>query len=339
MYYLIQTEIEKLDALKHLNLKSNLISNLNQIKNLRCLKLVKYVNIYLKLLIKKIYYFYKKCFGLKLSVHQNPIHSNPLCGNIVNEILALTDNNNQLKRTKDFPAFQKVSNTNKSKKSQAIQINKLVYSSPKLNTGSLPLKQNETVRRKLKAHNVLIEPEMDGNQNEASDFIIINSFNPLSDSVDYKTNLINSSSVMIGKDYESNKLQIEIENLKRMRQDYGTDWLLSTPNLIIKSNPKENTSDIKEAQFTADSTNGSNKTEEENIQNKLEILHVIDSFVVYRTLCENSDSDMDSTDLVTKVCILSLNESFLIEKDETDTEFLSINAFADFTDINIIAGK
>ena len=59
---------------------------------------------------------------------------------------------------------------------------------------------------------MLIEPEMDGNQTEASDFIIINSFNPVLDSVDYKTNLINSSSVMIGKDYESNKLQIEIEN-------------------------------------------------------------------------------------------------------------------------------
>ena len=66
---------------------------------------------------------------------------------------------------------------------------------------------------------------------------------------------------------------------------------------------------------------------------------MIDSFVVYRTLCENSDSDLDSTDLVTKVCILSLNESFLIEKDETDTEFLSINAFADFADIAVIAGK
>lgn len=69
-------------------------------------------------------------------------------------------------------------------------------------------------RRKLKANNVLIEQD----ETTEDDYLIV-SINQLDPS---KSSLNNKLS-MSYSEYESNSLQIEIENMKLMRQNYGTD--------------------------------------------------------------------------------------------------------------------
>lgn len=92
-------------------------------------------------------------------------------------------------------------------------------------------------RRKLKANNILIE-------HDDQDYVIISSSNNLIDSskASVPNNIISTSYT----EYESNNLQSEIEKMKQMRKNYGTDWLLSTPNLIsYKPTSNEINNEIK----------------------------------------------------------------------------------------------
>lgn len=83
-----------------------------------------------------------------------------------------------------------------------------------------------TSKRKLKANNIFIE-------HEENDYLIISTnTNQLDPSRASMTNKFSTSF-----EYESTTLQNEIEKMKQMRQNYGTNWLLSTPNLISIPKP------------------------------------------------------------------------------------------------------
>ncbi len=278
-----------------------------------------------------------------MSINQNPIKTNRASDLIVNQIITSGVKNKQ--KNTNSALLHSAFHTNQSQKqltsstniSQAISIKN---KQPKLSIASVASLKHDTalIKRKLKVHNVLIEPDI--NESEAlaaksltNDYVIINSLT-LNELDVYKANLIKNSSVMIGKDYESDKLQVEIENLKRMRQDYGTDWLLSTPNLLVNriETLKENTDETVNIESSSECVASA---VEKDLETKLADSNIIESFVVYRMICVGDENIVDLNDLIIKICIVSLNDKYLIEKDETDTEFLSVNQLADITDIKI----
>ena len=189
-------------------------------------------------------------------------------------------------------------------------------------------------KRKLKANNILIEQEQ---ENTPDDFYIVNSDQNDADTLVVslnKSNTIAKLSTSHGTEYDPNKLQVEIENLKKMRQNYGTDWLLSTPNLIAnvkipeKLNAKK--SEINPASIRADQAS--------DYLNKLTIDETIESYVVYKLVefvFSNSETDKQEEDNL-ELCILSLNERCVIERDETNTDVLALNEFINLEDIQVL---
>ena len=112
---------------------------------------------------------------------------------------------------------------NKASGQMTKSVNKKPISSVRSKIQSLPeeakssgmsAKMEPFSKRKLKANNVLIEQD----ENTEDDYLIVN-LNQLDPS---KSSLNNKLS-MSYSEYESNNLQIEIENMKLMRQNYGTD--------------------------------------------------------------------------------------------------------------------
>ena len=85
--------------------------------------------------------------------------------------------------------------------------------------------QRKSIR--LKPNNILIEQE---NEQESADENNTTVAVSASASLSAATNVAATSS-----SFDSRALQSEIEHLKRMRQNYGTDWLLSTPNMLDQS--------------------------------------------------------------------------------------------------------
>jgi len=83
-------------------------------------------------------------------------------------------------------------------------------------------------KRKLKANNVLIEQD----ENTEDEYLIVN-VNQLDPS---KSSLNNKLSISYSE-YESNNLQIEIENMKLMRQNYGTDCRYLLKKTVNKMGP------------------------------------------------------------------------------------------------------
>jgi hypothetical protein len=244
-----------------------------------------------------------------------------------------------------------------------------------------------TSQRKLRAHNVLIEQD-----EEFDDYYIVNhAKNSQTNIIDTKTvknnNLeIKLLSSSIG-DYESSKLQVEIENMKKMRHNYGTDWLLSTPSLLdfnkqILNDKMANISNNKdqERQRLISSNNDDSKTNsksryDERMEHKRLInqnllkettnmneIKIMESFAVYRSFTFNSTfsnnnnntkgdnfdlefdlrsrssaNDKEDTNDYNSVClcIISLTENYMIEKDETNAEILSIDEYADLESIEL----
>ena len=119
-----------------------------------------------------------------------------------------------------------------------------------------------------------------------------------------------------------------------MRQNYGTDWLLSTPNLITnlkipeKLNAKK--SEINPTSIRADQAS--------DYLNKLTIDETIESYVVYKLIefvFSNGETDKQEEDNL-ELCILSLNERCIIERDETNTDVLALNEFINLEDIEVL---
>ena len=68
----------------------------------------------------------------------------------------------------------------------------------------------------------------------------------------------------------------------------------------------------------------------ENLEN------ATDPFVVYKYELNDEESIELDSPAATKACVLlSLNEKFLIEKDESNTNLLNLNEFSELTDIRL----
>ena len=198
-------------------------------------------------------------------------------------------------------------------------------SQPDLN--KLLLKRNsksELNRRRRKANNILIETEETEQEN---DFVIISTT-----STSLNKSFTNSSkaSVSNGTQYESSKLQNELDTMKRMRQNHGDDWLLSTPNLVIKSTQEVKLNYIEDVFKTKSSIDKNILPIDKTLSKDLE--DIIESFVVYRFIEDNDEPNDKMKKTVTtdkKMCILSLSTKSLIEKDESNTIIFNLNEYSD----------
>lgn len=168
-------------------------------------------------------------------------------------------------------------------------------------------------KRKLKANIILIEHEQ---EEDGDDYVIINRSGN-----ENKLALARSfTNQNLSMDYDSGKLQSEIENLKKMRQNYGTDWLLSTPNLVL-NDIRQGFGIGKEKMMLDDLETCIAKTESLDIEDNL---RVIESFPVY---CIGEEGEE------TCLCILSIDEKHLIERDEANKKLLSLNEISNLADI------
>ena len=134
------------------------------------------------------------------------------------------------------------------------------------------------------------------------------------------------------KSYESKTLQNDIENLKKLRLNYGTDWLLTSPELknsfkeTIKSPPGyekkfDNKSNLSEEKSFNRVSSSSKIGPETN--------NILDSFVIYRAFADKEESDDE-------VIILTLSESFLIEKDELNVKYLFSDLYTNLENIQLM---
>ena len=379
--------IAKLASVKYINLAHNLIGDLVQINHLRLLTNVN-----------------------QIIVQQNPVTLNLKCELILREILAVVVLKNSMKNTNKNHANLNWNSVNFSNNRTIVGGKSQLASAPRININrniaSQQQKLNSTMpqilsvpnnlsdsfftipkkikkpanisinQRKLKAHNVLIEQD----DSLADDYYIVNP-----DNREYSKSTKNESyldannllSTSVG-DYDSSKLQTELENLKKMRQSYGTDWLLSTPSLLeinkqllnekISSANSENkkrsltllNKDTDAAKVTKSSSSSLTKlTLNVNKQLEDKEIQILESFAVYRSVqskfstnntninfeldfdvrsssSKASHSDDGHANQGVSLCILSLSEKFLIEKDEINTNVLSINEYINLESIDVM---
>lgn len=221
-----------------------------------------------------------------ISLEQNPVKNDLYCDLILTEI----------KSHKPRP--------NRVVKTQTTTIKKANHPTEQLVPKST---QKIEQKRKLKANNILIEQD----ERSEDDYLIINT-----KSLDLSKASLNNKLSMSYSEYESNNLQIEIETMKQMRQNYGTDWLLSTPNLIAAK-----PSLIEEPQIEVYKS----ETNLDLLDQKV-LENVTDPFVVYKFL--NVDDSLQDSEAKKTCVLLSLNDIYLIEKDETNTDFLDLEELA-----------
>lgn len=165
--------------------------------------------------------------------------------------------------------------------------------------------------------------------------------------------------------FDSRKLQSEIENMKKMRQNYGTDWLLSTSSLLEKA-PQQSKSKDKQSTTTTTTTNASstghscnnkpsqiideNADDDDDHELAARVGTILESFAVYRSIefsvldLMSSEPDGDQheavgssadEDATRTVCILSIGERCLVEKDEANAKVLCLNEIANLSDIKL----
>lgn len=158
--------------------------------------------------------------------------------------------------------------------------------------------------------------------------------------------LVRDSLPVVNNEYESDKLQSEIENMKKMRQNYGTDWLLSAPNLQIgnvsetdaKSNKhnNDNDSDLSSIEPIDEKPEDDIDLDTRQQPNPNSLRHsisnIVESFVVYRITSTQADGNNSER---TEICVVSLSDTCLIEKDELNAEILAINYLLELADIEI----
>ncbi len=132
---------------------------------------------------------------------------------------------------------------------------------------------------------------------------------------------------MTSKSYESKTLQNDIENLKKLRMSYGADWLLTSPDL--KNNFHESSTMTKIALISENNLPKTSERKEKESTLLQNFDNIIESFVIYRTtLTEESQMQTNlaiSND--TEIIILSLNEKYLLEKDELNTKVVYFDEY------------
>lgn len=147
-----------------------------------------------------------------------------------------------------------------------------------------------------------------------------------------------------------------------MRQNYGTDWLLSTSNLIEGAQSSiANETGREKSKIENNCGGGSGGVEKilESNQDrqKADDLSelIIESFAVYRSIefsvldlnsheqrdqrngsaASNHYDDDDDENSTKTICILSVGEKCLIEKDETNSSVLCLNELVNLSDIKL----
>jgi len=219
-------------------------------------------------------------------------------------------------------------------KSPEIAIRNNSLASVRLNVATSLTATSYKRKSRLKVNNVIIDQATENPIEK--DYILINSVTHEASSLPKE--FVGSFTA----DYESKKLQTEIENLKKMRLNYGTDWLLSTPKLIVNEQATEVVEPVDDntAPIECDKNIDDNGFESNSGQSSINIL---DSFVVYRSEFRNAiglNRDLsgghDNNNDKLKVCIISLSESSVIEKDEFNIEVLSIRHLSEVCDIKIV---
>jgi len=188
--------------------------------------------------------------------------------------------------------------------------------------------RSDLTKKRVKPNFISIEPDQDDDSN---DYFVVNAdrgYQANTETVRF--------SISQGTDYDPSKLQKEIENLKKMRQNYGTEWLLSAPTLApgqtvasTSFNFKSNLNDsyqLKEE--TETELNKEKNNSSSDLKQFLKSCPIIESFPVYRSI--QSDSDECDAQILS---ILSLNEKYLIEKDETNQLVLFSSEYVQLDDI------
>lgn len=143
-------------------------------------------------------------------------------------------------------------------------------------------------------------------------------------------------SLSYGTSYDPQKLQQELENLKKMRQNYGTDWLLSAPSMNSREPNKKAENGSNEISITS-SMDSSSITDKSNVyineisSDQIDKLRIIESYAVYVTAlsCLDDNKPINEKNL----CILSITDKYLIEKDETNSNVISVCEFNDLNEI------
>ena len=306
----------------------------------------------------------------KVLIEGNPVNLNPNSQIIVKEILTVIKLKKNLKNrqsvktlatsaTTNSNSYRKsfiqtqptYINSNRSKSLAMIDNDNNGYARSAPNKYSIDEKtrqRSSTLRqdnkRRLKPNVILIE----------QDNIIDEQTEPISEDVDNIANSLSSTTLQLNKQsksasnhYDPNKLRLEIEMMKKMRQSYGTDWLLSTPNLNANSSNINNSLNLinpSKSTIQPSPKNNLSTVSNNSTNNKLsidEINNIIDSYAVYRSIEPisnnlNDDQDENSLDSSIIICILSLTDLYIVEKDETNMELLSINKYTDLADVKLI---
>lgn len=195
---------------------------------------------------------------------------------------------------------------------------------------------------RLKPNNILIEQDNEQQPVDSTD-----EMNPTASTLATSNNVTASS-------FDSRVLQSEIENLKKMRQNYGPDWLLSMPNLIERDDSKKQ--QVPQQVVRPKLSNA--EMPSASLSSKLDEMSVIESFAVYRSVeiaildltvsedvkkfsaaesvDEENGGEGEVEDEGRTLCILSLNETYLIEKDEANSSLLCVNEFVQLSEIMIM---
>ena len=285
--------ISQLFFVKYLNLNYNMIHKLEVIHNLRGLQSV-----------------------ADIKIERNPISLNPLFDLLITEIVSKIKNNKH--RPNKFRAHLEIDDeVDHLVATQADRISNGNALRPELPTRKDNFLKINRKASKLRPTNVIILQE---NDLDDEDLVTKN------DDFEHTPSSFKSSA-----DYK--KLQKEIESMKRMRQNYGIDWLLSTPklntNLLnVKELGKNENIDIvnPESDSNNRATIGSDK--------ESELYTPIESYVIYRSL-ENDDTN-DLENLIHKeLSIVSMSDRCLLEKDETNTALLFVDEFSNMEDIQL----
>jgi hypothetical protein len=130
----------------------------------------------------------------------------------------------------------------------------------------------------------------------------------------------------VNSDYDSNRLQKELDYLKKSRKLYGAQWLLSSPHLLASSvDDKDKLKIPLKVETLKDVIDINQEMKTNDLNNAI----IIDSFAVNKI---NNSIDVEYSE--TKICFLAISEKYLIEKDEINQE---INEFYEF--IYFIDGK
>lgn len=289
---------------------------------------------------------------------RNPVKHNPRCAFVVKQIISSNELKKKLKNTSPKTANSRysLSPALTSRPHAATMVNADGYSlaSPsqkdqmrsRLNMSGAALKgltskrpsasghavASSLPKRKLKANNILIDTHEDP---QFEDYVVIGRKSEDVASVESAQQpLMPSASILstsYDPEYDPNNLQKELDNLKKMRQNYGTEWLLSAPSFVSASMKKSSSFlNRNNAELTSPKLASLDSSSQLAAQVDDQYLHeTIESFAVYK-IQDIGQASIEKADK--KLCILSLNAKLLVERDETNVTLLNVKELANLSD-------